>query len=208
MLSRTVLLAVVSGLLLPATSAGQSSSPPAIEAALQPGDAVVIDVWRQEEFSGEFLVTADGTIAHPLLRSMDVTGVSLDDVEAQLRALLEQYEANPEFVVSPRLQVAVGGEVRQPNLYRLPPETTVAQAVAAAGGLSDRGQLDRVRVIRDGREIQLDITQSEGGGPRFRIRSGDQIIVGRRVDVFREYIAPTASIVAAAATVLRLVLSR
>ena len=35
---------------------------------LNPGDQVRIVVWRKAEFSGDFAVAANGTIAHPLYR--------------------------------------------------------------------------------------------------------------------------------------------
>ena len=176
--------------------------PTSEEAMLAPGDMVRIEVWRQPELSGEFAIAADGSIRHPLYRDVQVAGVPLTTAEERLRSFLRQFETTPQFVISPLLAVAVGGEVRQPSLYTLPPEVTIAEAVARAGGPTERGRLSRVRLLRDGRELKLDLTQPDAELAQMPIRSGDQILIGRRRDIWRDYIAPAASVTGAVASVV------
>lgn len=164
---------------------------------LNPGDAVQITVWRQPELSGEFAIAEDGSITHPLFREIVVVGMPLPEAESRVRDFLNGMQANPRFVVQPLLRVSVGGEVRQPSLYRLPPETSIAEAVALAGGATDRGRLDRIRLFRGGEEILVDLTNPEAGRAQEPIRSGDQIFVDRRTSIFRDFIAPAGSITAA-----------
>lgn len=161
---------------------------------LQPGDALRITVWRQAELSGEFPIAEDGTITHPLLREVRVAGLPVAGAEERVRKYLERLETTPQFVVQPLLRVMVGGEVRSPSLYLLPPATSIAEAVALAGGVSDRGQLERVRVFREGREFHVDLTRPEAGAAQSPIRTGDQIFVDRKRSVIRDYVAPAASI--------------
>jgi protein involved in polysaccharide export with SLBB domain len=174
--------------------------------ALRPGDAVRITVWRKPEMSGEFAVAADGSLTHPLYRALRVTGIPLVTAEARLRTFLQQYETNPEFVMEPLLHVAVGGEVVRPNLYTLRPETSVSDAVALAGGPTDRGRRDRVRLLRDGSEVVLDLTTPQPGFATTPIRSGDQILVDRKRAVFRETIGPIVMIAGATAAILNVIL--
>ena len=183
--------------------AAQDAPLPAPAPTLAPGDAVRITVWRKEELSGEVEVSADSTLAHPLYRGIRAVGIPFPELEARIRARLLDFETNPQFVVQPLLRVAVGGEVRQPNLYAVGPEVTVLQALALAGGLSDRGRIDRVQLVRGGVSQVLDLTRPETGSTLVTVRSGDQIFVQRRRDVFREYVAPVASIVAAVAALAR-----
>jgi protein involved in polysaccharide export with SLBB domain len=164
---------------------------------LRPGDVVRVTVWRNPELTGEFAIARDGTLAHPLYRDVVVGGLDVVAAESRLRDLLSQLETNPRFVMEPLLRVSVGGEVRQPSLYTLPPETSIAEAVALAGGATERGRMDRIRLFRDGREHRVDLTSREGGLAQAPVRSGDQIFVQRRVSIFREYIAPAGSITAA-----------
>jgi protein involved in polysaccharide export with SLBB domain len=180
-------------------------APPAVDAqaadggaiVLRPGDVVRVTVWRNPELTGEFAIARDGTLAHPLYRDVVVGGLDVATVESRLRDLLSQLETNPRFVMEPLLRVSVGGEVRQPSLYTLPPETSIAEAVALAGGATERGRMDRIRLFRDGREHRVDLTAPVGGLAQAPVRSGDQIFVQRRVSIFREYIAPAGSITAA-----------
>jgi protein involved in polysaccharide export with SLBB domain len=174
----------------------------AATATLSPGDVIRIVVWRKPEFSGDFVVAHDGTITHPLYREVNVVGVPLNVVEDRVRVFLARYETNPAFVISPLLRVFVGGEVRLPNVYSLPPGTTVAQAVAVAGGPTDRGRLDEVLIIRRQDRLVLDLTRPESPAVITETRSGDQVFVGRRLSFFNDVLAPASAVFAAVATVV------
>jgi protein involved in polysaccharide export with SLBB domain len=194
-----------------ATSSAQSSSTalprPAIDSvALTPGDVVRITVWRKPELSGEFVVTSQGYVAHPLYREVQVAGVSLGVAEARLRTFLEKYEANPQFVIEPLLRIAVGGEVRQPNLYTVRPETSVSQAVALAGGPTERARRDQLRLVRDNREVTVDLRRVDASGAGMRVHSGDQILVERDRAVFREVVAPVIGLAGAVAAIVSVIL--
>jgi polysaccharide export outer membrane protein len=186
---------------------GQTAPPAASNVAnivLSPGDAVRITVMRHPELSGEIVVAGDGTLMHPVYRELKIAGLIMPDAERMLHQMLARFEARPEFVLDPLFQVAVGGEVRQPNLYPLRPSTTIAQAVAIAGGATDRGRLDRVRLFRRGTQHMIDLSRPAAGMGLDRIQSGDQILVERRSSVFRDYIAPVGSIIGALAAVLNI----
>lgn len=168
---------------------------------LLPGDQIRITVWRKPEMSCDCTVAGNGTVIHPLYREVAVAGVSLNVVEERLRAYLTRYEQNPQFVIEPLVKIVVGGEVRTPNIYSVPPETTISQAIALAGGTTERGQLHKVKVIRDRQEIRLDITRPDSDTAMLQIRSGDQILVGRRGSSPLELIAPISSTIAAGAAI-------
>jgi polysaccharide export outer membrane protein len=192
---------------MPAAGAAPSAAGTPAPAVLQPGDAVRIAVWDHEALSGQFDIAADGRIAHPLYRAIYVSGMPLDSVEARVAALLRRFDTDPQFVVQPLFRVVVGGEVRQPSLYLLSPETTIAQAVGLAGGVTELARLDRVILFRGGVETRVDLSRAEPGAGQTPIRSGDQILVHRRVSIFREYIAPAGGVVAALATLISLIIN-
>lgn len=173
---------------------------------LSPGDKIVISVWRNAELSCECIVAGDGTVIHPLYREVTVTGVSLTVAEDRLRTFLSRYAQTPQFVIQPLVRIIVGGEIRSPNVYSVPPETTIAQAVALAGGPTERGRLEKIRIIRDRQEINIDLNRSDSDAALLQIRSGDQIMIGRRGTTAREVIAPVASTVAAIASIVGLFL--
>jgi protein involved in polysaccharide export with SLBB domain len=175
-------------------------------ALLSPGDLIRIVVWRKPEFSGDFVVGADGTIIHPLYREVAVAGVPLGLVEERVRIFLTRYETNPAFVISPLLRVFVGGEVRQPSIYSLPPGTTIAQAVALAGGPTERGRLDEVLIVRRQDRQVVDLTRPDSRVVSMETRSGDQVFVGRRLSFFNDVLAPASSVFGAVATVVSIII--
>lgn len=181
------LFAVVA--LLPFRGEAQDTS----AGGLAPGDQIRIIVWRNPELSGDFFVAADGTITHPIYREVQVTGLSMAGVEEKLRTFLTRYTTNPQFVVMALVRIVVGGEVRAPNLYSVPPQTTVTQAIALAGGTTELANLSQVRIMRDGQEVTVDLTRADEKAGLLQIRSGDQILISRKRNIFRDIIGPAAS---------------
>jgi polysaccharide biosynthesis/export protein len=176
-------------------------------AMLQPGDEVRISVFRDSEMSGEFGIASDGSLLHPVWRSLKVTGMSLSDVESRIRTFLLRYQTEPQFVAEPLFRVTIGGEVERPALYFLAPDVTIGQAVAIAGGATERGKHDQVRLLSGGqlRSIRLDGNDPTANLP---VRSGDQIIIEKRGSVFRDIIAPLIAVVGSAAAVINVTRNR
>src|SRR5262245_22714288 len=118
------------------------------QAVLTPGDSVRVQVWRRPEFSGDFVIAPDGSITHPLYRTVRVGGVPFATAEANIRRFLSGFEENPQFVMEPLIRVAISGEVTRPSVFATRPETTIGEAVARAGGATQNGARNRVRIIR------------------------------------------------------------
>lgn len=192
-------------LMLPLGSArGQQTRGTTVDASLAPGDGLRITVWRHPELSGEFTVGADSALTHPLYQTIKVAGVPLAVARDRLRTILVTYEQDVRLTVEPLWPVTVVGEVRTPNLYRFPAGTTVAQAVALAGGPTERGRLSHVRVIRPRGELRLDLLADPQRRQPVVIASGDQVVVGRRSDFnfLRDVLVPLASVTGAVAAVI------
>jgi protein involved in polysaccharide export with SLBB domain len=166
---------------------------------------VRIVVWRKPEFSGDFVVAPSGTITHPLFRVVQVGGLPFATAEANLRKYLSQFEQNPEFVMEPLVRVAVSGEVERPTVFALRPETTIAEAVARAGGVSQTGARNRVRVVRldasgQQEELVVNLTDPSVGYGKIPVQSGDQIIVDRRRSFMRDILLPTLGVIGSIAS--------
>ena len=177
---------------------------PLEDRALRPGDVLRINVWRHPELSGDFVVAPDSTLVDPVYQVVKVAGVPLSVVRDRLRAVLSTYEQGVPFVLEPVFPVTVAGEVRQPNLYRLPEGTTFAQAIAQAGGPTELGRLNKVTVIRRDSTIVINLASGYLKYERLAIASGDQILVERRssFNFLRDALYPLASLTAAVAAVL------
>ncbi len=157
---------------------------------LSPGDEVRIVVWRNPEFSGDFQVAANGTLIHPLYREVPVAGVPLSVVEDRLRTFLTRFMTTPQFVIQPLVKIIVSGEIRSPNVYSVPPQMTIAQAIAFAGGATERGNISDVRVIRDRQVVRIDVSKPNSEAAQLQIRSNDQIVIGRKRRSAWEVIGP------------------
>ena len=160
--------------------------------------AIRINVWRNAEMSGQFELDARGYIQHPIFQTVTIAGKTVEQVRADVGQVLRKYEATPLFVVELLMRVPVLGEVRNPGVFLLPSGSTIADALNSAGGLTDRADRGGIRLVRGAavREVKLE----EVGG--VTIAGGEQVTIGRSRAVFREVIAPLASILGAIAVVV------
>jgi protein involved in polysaccharide export with SLBB domain len=74
--------------------------------------------------------------------------------------------------------MAVLGQVNNPGLYTVNPTLNVLEVVAMAGGPTQAGNLNKIRLLRDGEEIRLSL--AKGSLQDIGVRSGDQILIPRR----------------------------
>lgn len=195
---------------LPGVIAAQNPAPRTEAVTLSPGDSVRITVWRKPEFSGDFIVSPDGSISHPLYRAVRVGGVPFTTAESNVRTFLARFEQDPQFVMEPLIRVAVSGEVGRPQVYAVRPETSIAEVVAQAGGANQFGKRDKVRVLRrepngGQQELFVNLLDPEGGAATLRVHSGDQIVVDRRKSFFKDVFLPGLSVLGSAASIYLLI---
>lgn len=101
-------------------------------------DVLLITVWDQPDLSGKFTVEADGSFTFPLIGRIMAGGLTLRDLEAQLRKrLADGYFKNPQVSVAVEQyrsqRIFVIGEVRSPGAYPLTGDMTLIEALARAG---------------------------------------------------------------------------
>jgi polysaccharide export outer membrane protein len=204
-----VLMALIA-FFLPIELLGQATPSAARDqSVLTPGDSVRIVVWRKPELSGDYVIGADGTITHPLFRAVQVAGIPLATAEANVRNFLARYEENPQFVMEPLLRVGVSGEVSRPQVFAVRPGTTISETVARAGGPTQFAKRNGVRVLRmerSGRqeELRVDLRHPEGLA-NSPVRSGDLIVVERRVSFVWDILLPGLTIVGSLASIAILI---
>jgi len=184
-LNRALLLLVGLVLFLPTGPvhlSAQSPEAPALRtngASLLPGDIVRIQIWREEDLSGEFQVNESGIVVLPLLGDRSVLGISPDSLRDQLVEEYDGFLVNPSVNVTLLRRVTVMGEVRVPGLYPVDATVSVAQLIAIAQGVTSEGDVNRIRLIRGGQTVNTNLAGTmaitEAG-----IRSGDQIMIGKR----------------------------
>lgn len=120
--------------------------------------------------------TADGPTLPGQREDATVLSVDVEGLQSGEGARnLELYDGDTIFV--PRADtVYIFGEVGAPGEYPIREKTTVLQALALAGGVTDFGATNRIRVIRvvddEQREIRLKLNDI--------VRAGDSLVVPER----------------------------
>ena len=147
--------------------------------ALQPGDVVSIEVWREEDLTGEFLVDEKGDVVLPLLGVRHVAGMPVTQLRDSLIAEYRRELRNPSIIITPLRRVYVLGEVNEPGLYTVDPTISLAGAIAKAGGANGQGDLGNIKVVRAGGQVREGL-RVDSPLADANILSGDQIFVGRR----------------------------
>lgn len=147
--------------------------------AIVPGDRVRVKIWREPTLSDDFIVDDRGEVVLPRLGPVRVAGRSIAAVRDTLVTRYAEYLRNPSVDVTVLRRVGVQGEVRAPNLYYVDVTKTVRDVLTEAGGVTESGNRNHVVLVRDGRTIPLGHWQT-GGPVGADLRSGDQIVVGRR----------------------------
>jgi protein involved in polysaccharide export with SLBB domain len=146
---------------------------------LYPGDVVELRVWREPEFSGQFLVDERGTVVLPRLGRLTVTDQPMDELREKLLSEFGRFLRNPSVDVVFLRRITVLGAVRNPGLYRIDPTLTVADVLAMAGGPMPEGRTDRIHIVRDGVQLESMVTEGTRLG-ESEIRPGDQLFVPER----------------------------
>lgn len=187
-----------------AAAAQEGAAPPAgtaAEARVRPGDRIALKVYLEPEMSDTFVVAENGRVVLPKLGAIKVDEWSAAGVQDSLRTAYTAFLRNPSVEVMVLRRVGVQGEVREPNLYLVDLTTTLRDVIAMAGGLTDIADPRRVVLIRDGQEIRL----AGGQNAQFAatdLRSGDQIVVGRRSWLSRNALAVATAVPALVSTIV------
>ncbi|MDH5805704.1 MAG: polysaccharide biosynthesis/export family protein [Gemmatimonadota bacterium] len=179
-----VIAAIASILTSPVPLLAQEAGPDSTQQgpSLRPGDLVEIKVWGQQEYSGTFKVDETGRLPYPVLGDIDVRGKTLREIRTELRTGLTMIFTSPFVTITPQFNIAVLGRVRSPGLFTVDATLTVLDVVAMAGGPEVDGNINGIRLLRDGDTQELGLEASSGRVSlrEVGLRSGDQIYVPRK----------------------------
>jgi polysaccharide export outer membrane protein len=173
---------------------------------LKRGDILRIDVWRRPELSGEFEISVDGVLVHPLYQDVKVAGLTLPAARQRLTEFLGTYLQGAKVVVEPLSAVTISGEVRQPNVYNLAWGTTVSEAIGRAGGPTTEAQLDKVRLVRDGVVYEVSLRRDVDFLGNLAVVSGDQIYVDSEstFSIWKDIVVPVSVLASLTLTIILL----
>jgi protein involved in polysaccharide export with SLBB domain len=146
---------------------------------LRPGDAIRVLVQDEPTWSGDFPISDNGTVSLPPLGLIPVAGRPFPEVREDLLHAYQRELVIAAVTITPLVRIAVLGEVQRPGLLPVDPTLSLADVLAAAGGITPLGDRNKVRLVRDGRAIAARL-DPQSTTRTLSLRSGDQIFVGRR----------------------------
>ena len=144
-------------------------------------DELRITVVGQPEASGTQRVNDDGAVVIAWIGEVGAAGRTESQLAELIRAkLADGYLKEPVVTVAIAAygeSVYVMGQVTRPGAYPFQPNLTVLQALALAGGATDRGAMQRARVLRPNAS-GADIVEVE---PWSVLRPDDVLVVPERM---------------------------
>jgi polysaccharide biosynthesis/export protein len=119
---------------------------------LRPSDVVEISFTVAPEFDQILTVQPDGYVMLKDAGMVEVEGLNLAEFTAAVQKAYQGYLHDPQVAVLLKdfehPYFIVGGEVGHPGKYELRSDTTVAEAVAIAGGLTQQAKHSQVVLFR------------------------------------------------------------
>lgn len=163
---------------------GPSTGAIASGAGVRPGDVIVVKVWREPDYSGDFQVDSRGRVVLPLLGELMVRGRNAETLTDSLRTAYRVFLKNPSIEITVHRRIAVSGEVGRPGLYPVDATITIGDLISLAGGVTSAGNRKKIQLLRNGQIIV------SGLGPgtvlqNSPVQSGDQVFVPQRSWVSR-----------------------
>lgn len=151
-----------------------------------PGDNVKVDIYGASQKSDVYTVSPDGDITIEGYGPINISGLTMSQANARLRATLGSRYSSSKIKMSlgqtRTITVNVMGEVKTPGTFTLSAFASVFHALYMAGGISEIGTLRNIKVYRGGRLMTVvDIYDYILNGKQkgnIRLADNDVIVVG------------------------------
>ncbi len=155
-------------------------------AALRPGDTVDLKLGgvpntETGSVSGQYLIDSDGFVNMPNIGKVRIGGLSSAAAETAIENVYKVKEiyTHPTIIITMQLQsrwVNVGGEVKAPQRVPYTADLTVLSSINAAGGFSPYADQRKVRLLRGGQVMIIDVKKIRADPSRdLSVQPGDQI---------------------------------
>jgi polysaccharide export outer membrane protein len=155
---------------------------------LQPGDMLIVSVWKEPDLTSDMLVRPDGGITMPLTGEIAAAGHTVEEVRTAIDQRLRKFIPDPSVTVIVKQtlgnQIFVIGKVNHPGQYPINRPVDIMQALSLAGGTTPFASVNDIRVLRRDGERQItmpfrytDVEHGRALGQNILLRSGDTVVV-------------------------------
>ena len=155
---------------------------------IQPGDVLVVSVWKETDLQSEVLVRPDGGLSLPLAGEFDAAGHSIEELRGAIAKKLDKYVPNAVVTVSVKQiggnRIYVIGKVSRPGEFMFSRPIDVMQALSLAGGTTSFAALNDIQILRreSGKQQSIafrygDVENGRKLDQNILLRSGDTVVV-------------------------------
>ena len=171
-----------------------------------PGDLISLEVWREEDLTGEFLVDQHFLVTLPLIGELDVRGETELSLRDRVRGLMQAELLNPSIQVLVLKRVRVLGAVIEPGIFHVDATMSVADALAFAGGRTPNARQGVVSLRRGGELLEVDVFE-DARLSDLAVQTGDELLVPDKAWLDR-HLGPVFAGLTATAALIFTILSR
>ncbi|MFC4308001.1 polysaccharide biosynthesis/export family protein [Steroidobacter flavus] len=156
---------------------------------IQPGDVLMVSVWKEEALMSEVLVRPDGGMSFPLVGDVHASGRTVEEVREQVNERLSKFIPDPSVTIAVKQiggnRIYVLGKVNRPGEFTFSRPLDVMQALSMAGGATSFASLDDIQILRrdtSGKQTARRFRYSEVERGRsleqnILLKSGDTVVV-------------------------------
>ncbi|TAF05292.1 MAG: sugar transporter [Oscillatoriales cyanobacterium] len=124
------------------------------------GDRIALDIFGVPEFSKEYQVLVDGTLNLPIIRSVSIQGLTLQQAASAITKRYEPFINVPvvtvTLMVARPLNIGIAGEITRPGSYKINPSRegggvkfpTLMEMLQLAKGVTSAGDMRAVQIRR------------------------------------------------------------
>jgi polysaccharide biosynthesis/export protein len=155
---------------------------------IQPGDVLIVSVWKEQDLQSEVLVRPDGGLSFALVGDLQASGRTVEELRAKVDERLRKFIPDPSVTIAVKQiggnRVYVLGKVNRPGEFPFSRPIDVMQALSLAGGATSFAALDDIQILRreQGHQTALRFRYSEVEQGRkleqnILLQSGDTVVV-------------------------------
>jgi len=158
------------------------------EYRISENDLIDVNVYGEPDLNKTLRVATDGTISYPLIGFVEAKGNTAKELEQKIAGMLQKdYLVNPQVNVFVReyAKFLILGQVRAPGSYQLKSGLKVMDAIALAGGFTDKANAEDVKLVREseGKKETLavntkEIADQQTAESNLVLKPNDLVIVG------------------------------
>jgi polysaccharide export outer membrane protein len=150
---------------------------------INPGDGIRISFLEIKDVTtGDYYIQPNGLVNLPLIGIINTKNKDFSDIKAEIVSRYSSLYKDPQLSVNALFKINILGEVRNPGFYYVSDDEKFTALLAYAGGATDAADLSSIKLIRNFKQIDIDletIIEEGSTGSDIILQSGDQVFVPR-----------------------------